>query len=139
MHALYDLKEMLCKQLEDYGKKGEMSAAVLERVDMLAHAAKNLDKIIEKYEESEYSEASDGRSYRGGVYDGRVGSYRDDGRSMARGRGSNAKRDSMGRYSRDGYSRTGELADQLRDMMEEAPDDRTRQDIERLASKLESR
>ena len=136
MHAIYDLKEMLCKQLEDYGKKGEMSAAVLERVDMLAHAVKNLDKIIEKYEESEYSEARDGRSYRGGSYDGH---YYEGGRSMARGRGSNAKRDSMGRYSGDGYSRTGDLAEQLRDMMGDAPDDRTRQDIERLAAKLESR
>ena len=26
MHAIYDLKEMLCKQLEDYGKKGELTA-----------------------------------------------------------------------------------------------------------------
>ena len=138
MHALYDLKEMLCKQLEDYGKKGEMSAAVLERVDMLAHAVKNLDRIIETYEESEYS--GNGSYNRGGSYEGRGGRSYDDGRSMARGRGSNAKRDSMGRYASDGgYSRNGELADQLRDMMENAPDDRTRQEISRLASRLENR
>ena len=137
MHAIYDLKEMLCKQLEDYGKKGELTAAVLERVDMLAHAVKNLDRIIESMEESEYSERMDGRSYGDRSYrDGR--SY-DDGRSMARGRGSNARRDSMGRYASDGYSRTGDMADQLRDMMAEAPDERTRQDIQRLVSKLENR
>lgn len=133
MHAIYDLKEMLCKQLEDYGKKGELSAAVLERVDMLAHAVKNLDKIIETMEESDYSGNMDGRSYGGRPY--RDGSY-DGGRSMARGR--NARRDSMGRYASDGYSRDdGNMADRIRDMMDEAPDERTRQELQRLATKLD--
>ena len=135
--ALYDLKEMLCKQLNDYGKKGELTAAVLERVDMLAHAVKNLDKIIDHMEESEYSGNMDGRRYGGRSYrDG--GSY-DGGRSMARGRGSNARRDSMGRYASDGYSRgdDGSMADQLREMADMAGDERTRQEINRLASKLD--
>lgn len=137
MHAIYDLKEMLCKQLEDYGKKGELTAAVLERVDMLAHAVKNLDRIIESMEESEYSERMDGRSYGDRSYrDGR--SY-DDGRSMARGR-MNAPRDSRGRYSGDdGYSRHGDTMEQLRDMAETAPDERTRQEINRLVARLENR
>ena len=101
--GIYDLKEMLCKQLNDYGKKGELTAAVLERVDMLAHAVKNLDHIIEKDDEAAYSERMDGRNYGDRLYrDGR--SY-DDGRSMARGRGSNANRDRMGRYASEGYSR----------------------------------
>lgn len=122
MHGIYELKEMLCKQLEDYGKKGEMSAAILERVDMLAHAVKNLDKIIENYEGTEYS----------GNYTNR-NSYD---RSMANGQ--STRRDSMGRYARDGgYSRGGDLVDQLRDMMGEAHDDRTRQEIQRLVSRLE--
>ena len=122
MHGIYELKEMLCKQLEDYGKKGEMSAAILERVDMLAHAVKNLDKIIENYEGTEYS----------GNYNSR-NSYD---RSMANGQ--STRRDSMGRYARDGgYSRGGDLVDQLRDMMGEARDDRTRQEIQRLVSRLE--
>lgn len=134
--ALYDLKEMLCKQLNDYGKKGELTAAVLERVDMLAHAVKNLDKIIDHMEESEYSGNMDGRSYGGRSY--RDGGY-DGGRSMARGRGSNARRDSMGRYASDGYSRgdDGSMADQLREMADMATDERTRQEINRLASKLD--
>ena len=135
--ALYDLKEMLCKQLNDYGKKGELTAAVLERVDMLAHAVKNLDHIIEKYEEAEYSGNMDGRIYGGRSY--RDGGNYDGGRSMARGRGSNARRDSMGRYASDGYSRgdDGSMADQLREMAEMAGDERTRQEINRLASKLD--
>ena len=133
MHdALYDLKELLCKQLEDYGKKGEMSAAILERVDMLAHAAKNLDKIIESKEMEESGEYSGrGRSYNDGM------SYRDDGRSMARGRGSNARRDSTGRYASDGYS--GDMMAHLHEIMEDAPDERTRQEIQRTISRLENR
>ena len=124
MNAIYDLKDMLCKQLEDYGKKGELTAAVLERVDMLAHAVKNIDKIIETYEaegESNYS----GNDYADGDMSGRR-SYNN--RSN--------RRDSMGRYSR-GYSRHGNLSAQIRDMMEDAPDERTRQEMQRLASKLD--
>ena len=122
MDALYDLKDLLVKELESYGKKGEMSASVLERVDMLAHATKNLDKIIECMEGDEYSNR------------GSYGRYsRDSDRGMSRAR----RRDSMGRYASDGYSRHGDLADKLRDMMDDAPDDRTRQEIQRLVSKME--
>lgn len=83
-----------------------------------------------------------GRSY-GGSYDG---SY--DGNSYARGRGRNARRDSMGRYSREayrdgrvyrGYSRDGkeEYIENLRDMMDSAPDEQTRQSIQRMISQME--
>lgn len=139
MQALYDLKEMLCKELEEYGKKGELSAGTLEIVDKLAHATKNLDKIIEAYEEEEYSNYGGSYNYggnMGGVMTGRGGSYRNGG-SYARGRGRNARRDSMGRYSSEGYSRTGDLAEQLRSLMEEAPDDRTRQEIQRIVTRME--
>ena len=138
MHdALYDLKELLCKQLEDYGKKGEMSAAILERVDMLAHAAKNLDKIIESKEMEESGEYSGrGRSYNDGMsYRGDGRSYRDGGRSMARGR--DVRRDSMGRYASDGYS--GDMMAQLHEIMEDAPDERTRHEIQRTITRLENR
>ena len=118
MHALYDLRDMLCKELEEYGKKGDLSAGTLDIVDKLTHTIKNLDKIIEANEESEYSN---------------YGSYRG---SYARGRGRNAKRDSMGRYSSEGYSRAGEMADRLRELVNEAPDDRTRQEIQRLADRM---
>ena len=132
---------MLCKELEDYGKKGEMSAGSLEIVDKLAHAIKNLDKIIENYDE-EYSgayEGGQGGSYRRGMSgDGGRGSYRGGSyRSYARGRGRNARRDSMGRYSGEGYSRHNDMVDELRDMMEDAPDEKTRMEIQRLVQKLE--
>ena len=124
MQALYDLKEMLCKELEEYGKKGELSAGTLDIVDKLTHTIKNLDKIIEVYEDEGYS------NYGGGMYGGRGVSY-------ARGRGRNARRDSMGRYSGDGYSRTGDMVERLRDLMNEAPDDRTRNEIQRLVTRME--
>lgn len=90
------------------------------------------------------------RSYRGGSYR-YDGSY-NDGNSYARGRGRNARRDSMGRYSRegsyrdgrsyrmDGYSRADgkqEYIEHLRDMMEEAPDDQTRQGVQRMIQQME--
>ena len=85
-----------------------------------------------------------GRSYRDGSYDGGCA-----GNSYARGRGRNARRDSMGRYSRDGsyrggsyrggYSRDGkeEYIENLREMMEEAPDEQTRQGIQRMIQQME--
>ena len=75
----------------------------------------------------------------GGAYQN-GGSYTDGGNhggSYARGR-MNARRDSMGRYSGErGYSRN-DLADKMRELMEEAPDDRTRQEIRRLVEKMEN-
>lgn len=130
MHKLYDLKEMLCEELEKYAGKDKLDAGGLSVIDTLAHAIKNIDKIIEASEEEGYS----------GRYDG--GSYRDGG-SYARGRGGNVRRDSMGRYSRryyngDGYSRAAEdMAEQLRNLMQDAPDEQTRKDIQRLVTKIE--
>ena len=133
MHEIYELKEQLMKELEEYGKKGEMSTGSLEVVDKLAHTIKNLCKIIENAEEEgEYSMA-DGRSYRDGrMYDGNTM------RSYARGRGRNAKRDSMGRYFSAGYSYGNEdMVEQLEGLMMDAPEN-IKSDIKRLISKVES-
>ena len=47
MHDLYNLRDMLCDELKEYGAKSELTAGSLDIVDKLAHALKNLDKIIE--------------------------------------------------------------------------------------------
>lgn len=126
MHELEELKKQLCKELEEYGRKGDLSTGTLDVVDKLAHAVKNLDKIIENYDEG-YS----GRSYRGSYR----GSY-DDGMSYARGR--NARRDNMGRYSSADYSRAAEdMTKQLRDLMEQAPNEMTRRELEKLVERME--
>ena len=148
MHKLIDY---VCEELESLEKKaakGSMSAAEIEYADKLASLKKNLLKgdmlYDEVMEDGEYSSAMRPMSDMGGNYRG--GSYnrnRDGGMSYARGdgrgRGRNAKRDSMGRYSSErGYSRDGqEMADQLRDLMEDAPDESVRRDIERLLRKVE--
>jgi hypothetical protein len=144
MHELYQLKEMLCNELEEYGSKGDLSAGSLEIVDKLAHALKNLDKIIETKEEESGEEYSGAMYRRGGSYrydDGMMtgGSYR--GGSYARGRGSNARRDSMGRYSsRGGYSRAegdmAEIVEELRGMMDSLPEEK-RHEVERFVEKVD--
>lgn len=147
MHKLYELKQMLCEELEQYGKKGELSAGSLEIVDKLAHAIKNLDKIIEAKEEEEYSNAMQG-GQQGGSYAQGDGSYARGGQqsrggsytrgSYARGRGRNARRDSMGRYANEsGYSRNDDMIAELHELMNEAPDEQTRQEFQRFIQKME--
>ena len=92
MNALYDLKEMLCKELEEIAGKGEMSAGDLETTHKLTDTIKNIDKILMLEEDGGYSRAGDWEADMRGTY-GRESSYR------------GRRRDSMGRYSRDG--RTG--------------------------------
>lgn len=130
MHELYRLKEMLCKELEEYGSKGELTGGTLEVVDKLAHAIKNLDKIIEakEMEDESFEGGMSGANARDGGMSyarGRRGGYsREGGNSYARGRGRNARRDSMGRYSsRGGYSMANdEYVEQLEEMMQEVPE-----------------
>lgn len=104
MKELHELKERLVDELKDYGKM-ELTSANLDKIDKLAHATKNLCKVIEDTEEGNSGYYHDGRSY----------SYR---------------RDSMGRYSRTG------LADKLRNLMEESPDDKTRMEIQRMIDRM---
>lgn len=126
MHELYNLKEMLCRELADYGKDGGLSLSSLGTIDTLAHACKNVCKIIESKEDESYSRR--GGSYRDGRYSN-DGYYYDDNRSYRRGR------DRMGRFtSRD----ASEMSRRLREMMEEAPDESVKREIERLADRMES-
>ena len=131
MHYMHDLKDLLCAELEDYAEKGKksgkMSMGDLDSIHKLTDTVKNILKIDMLEGETGYSEdgayMGEGRIY-GTSYDG----Y-DRGTSYSRGRGRYAKRDSMGRYSRDGrgmrdgYSRDDGKAymmEQLEDMMEDA-------------------
>ena len=111
MHYMHDLKDLLCAELEDYAEKGKksgkMSMGDLDSIHKLTDTVKNILKIDMLEEESGYSEdgayMGEGRIY-GTSYDD--GMRRGVGYSYARGRGRYAKRDSMGRYSRDdGYMR----------------------------------
>ena len=125
MKKLYDLRKMLCAELEECASK-KLDAATLDLVDKLAHATKNLDKIIERceMEESGYSNYSYGHMT---VPPVRV-SYYDPGISMAgysQGRGPYAKRDSLGRYA----SSSGNFAADLQTLANEAPNEAIRQKL----------
>ena len=98
MEYIEKIKKMLCKELDEYAMKSKISGNDLEMIWKLTDTVKNLDKIEMLEDEDGYSEArgSRGRSYMHGS------SYDDDIMySERRGRGRNARRDSMGRYSSD--------------------------------------
>lgn len=103
-----ELHELKEKLLDELKDYGrkEMSSSNLEVVDKLTHTIKNLCKIID---DDQYS----------GNY---PWSYDDGTRSYAR--------RSMGRYSR------SDMTDKLRELMNDAPDDRTRMEIKRLIEKM---
>lgn len=94
---MHRIKETLMNELMEFGEKmaknpnAKPSVQEIERVHKLTDTIKNLDKI-EMLEEESGGYSEEGGSYaRGG-----------------RGRGRNARRDSMGRYSREGgYSEEG--------------------------------
>ena len=136
MHYMEDLKDLLCAELEDYAEKGKksgkMSMGDLESIHKLTDTVKNILKIDMLEGETGYSEdgayMGEGRIY-GTSYDD--GMRRGNGYSYARGRGRYAKRDSMGRYSRDdgymhrdgSYSRDegkAYMIEQLEGMMDDA-------------------
>jgi hypothetical protein len=161
---MHKIKEMLMNELYEYEEKakkmsgGKISAGDLETIHKLTDTVKNIDKIEMLEEDGGYSEATDfmgeGRMY--GT------SYNDGGGSYARGRGRNARRDRMGRYSRDGgssyamggretmhesgnyhggYSRDGakeHMIEKLEDMMEEASTDKEREAIRHCIQKIEN-
>ena len=93
---------MLCKELEEIAESGKLkSPADISMIKDLTGAVKNIGVIKMQEEESGYSEARGGRG-RGGRSSYAMGgsSYDDDMMySERRGRGRNARRDSMGRYS----------------------------------------
>ena len=136
MEYMYELKDKLCKELDEIARKPEMGAGDLEIIHKLTDTIKNLDKI-EMLEDGGYSQAGDweieGRAYNRG-------------NSYAR-----RKRDSMGRYSRDGrmmrggyrdgrmYSRAEakeDIMDQIEDMMGDA-DEKEKAILRRAMTELE--
>ena len=115
MHKLIDY---ICDEIDELERKadkdGKLTMSEIQYLDILAHAKKNLLKT-EDYD--------GGYSRRG--YDSSYAGRR------------NAKRDSMGRYSRDRYSRSGDIVDDLHELMENAPDERTRAEYEKMIDKME--
>ena len=136
---LHEMCETLGRALKEANEKlraagGKITSADMDYVDRLTHSLKSVKAVIamnEAEEDGEYSE-------RYSRDDGYSRNY--DGRSYARGRGTYARRDSMGRYSSDdGYSMHGDMVENLRMLMQDAPDPETRQEMQRLIQKMENR
>ncbi len=129
MNYMHELKEKLCNELDEIARKPEMGAGDLEIIHKLTDTIKNIDKIEIMQEDGGYSQAGDweveGRYNRGNSYRG-------------------CKRDSMGRYSRDGrmhdrimYSRADakdHMMDELEEAMNAASTEREREIIRRAMS-----
>lgn len=139
---LEKVKKQFIEEIIDEAKNG-VNEQNYKVIDTLAHAAKNICKLIE----DEEKESSYGRVYYGGHYNGMsygddrggygedygehgFSSYGDDGYGRGRGRG--AHRDSMGRYaSSDAWM------DRLKDMERNEPDERTKREIKEFIARLE--
>lgn len=146
---MHKIKDMLMEELYEYEEKakkgqGKMSAGDLETLHKLTDTIKNIDKI-EMLEDVGNSE-NGGDWMARGMYDG---SYGDEEHSYAR-----RKRDSRGRYSRDGgsydggssynrggYSRDGgkdRMIEKLEQMMREASNDKEREAFRHFIDKLDT-
>lgn len=134
---LYQIKEDYIREiLKLYREKG-LSKESVAMLDMMIHSAKNLCKIVESMEEA-YSMANYD------MYSGAGGnSYRNSyagGNSYARGRGSGANRDSMGRYSSrgmsGGYSTHDDMRSEIYDLMNRTSDESTRRELQEIANRM---
>ena len=147
LEVLHDLCDVVSRELEDCNEKirqagGKLSAGDVDYLDKLTHAMKSIKTTIAMIEaddeESGYSRGymprmgtyydnRTGRSYAGGMYS--------DGRSYARG----ARRDSMGRYSREGgYSYAEDMEDtkeEIRELAQKMPEEHRRK-LERALDEL---
>ena len=144
MKKMYELRDMLCEELDKLADKGQVTSGSLELIEKLTASIHYIDEIMQMED----------------------GGYSNDDYSGARGRGRGARRDSMGRYSsdyssgmsndgysneysrdgysRDGYSREGgysrdskHMINQLHSMLQDAPDPETRKAIEKCISQIE--
>ena len=133
MEYMYELKDKLCKELDEIARKDELGAGDLEIIHKLTDTIKNLGKN-EMLEDDGYSQAGDWEADMRGTY-GRGSSYR------------GRKRDSMGRYSREGrggrggYSRHDAkeaMMEQMEMLMDQAGSEREREAIRRCMGQLEN-
>lgn len=106
---------------------GDLSGGDVEYLDKLTHTLKSIKTIIAMMDKEGYS-----------GYDGRTsGRYNQDGYYS---RGRSGRRDTMSRYPRRGYSGAdnSDMIDKLREMMDDAPDEKIRNEIQRLVTKMEN-
>lgn len=145
LDTLYDICDTVSHELEEANEKiskagGKLSAGDVEYIDKLTHTLKSLKTTIAmiEAENGEYSgKYWDGKYYHDGMPENNTGgdmSHR--GMSNARGRGTYAKRDSMGRYSSERGAKE-EFISEIYELMEKAPDEKTRRKFERFVNEMQ--
>lgn len=133
MQTMYELREMLCKELDDLVRKGNLGTGDLDIAHKLTDTIKNIDKI-DKLEDEDYSRGMD---YSRGRYS-RDGNWEADMRGTY-GRGNSYERQST-HYVRGHYSRSESKAAmrrQLQEMLDEADNDSIRSAIQRCMDAVE--
>lgn len=139
---MHKLMEYICEELEELERKadkeGKLSMQEIEYADKLAHIKKSLLTSEAMWEESGFSEAGGSGSYARGQGGGSRGGRSNYSGAYARGRSS--RRDSMGRFSRDGGSYesgySGDFRMELEELMQDAPNDQVRQKLQRIMSEM---
>lgn len=151
LEALYDLCEVISRELDECNEKirqagGKLSSSDVDYLDKLTHALKSIKTTIAMME----ADDEGGSSYRGGnsrrympwyggmSYEDGTGNSYDGGMSYARGRGRNAARDSMGRYSSRGYSRDAneDFRAEVEALMQKAPDEHARSKLQSMLQSM---
>ena len=131
MHNIEDLHELcetISREIGEANDKirsagGKLSGEDLTYLDKLTHTLKSLKTTIAMVEAEDGESGRYSMPHYGGYNYG--GSYR---------RG----RDSMGRYtSRRGYSYDDGMIEELRSLMESAPDERTKSEFRQFIAKIE--
>ena len=133
MQSMYELREMLCRELDELTRKGELGAGDLDSAHKLTDTIKNIDKI-DRLEDEGYSRGMD---YSRGRYS-RDGNWEADMRGTY-GRGNSYERQGT-HYVRGHYSRTDateHLRSQINDMMRETDDDRIKDALRRAMDMME--
>ena len=130
---LHELCETLSREIGEANDKirtagGKLTAGDLEYIDKLTHALKSVKTTIAMMEAED-----DGES---GRYMPGYGMYRN---SYNGGNSYRRSRDSMGRYTsrRGGYSYDDGMIEELRSLMENAPDERTKSEFRQFIAKME--
>lgn len=144
MHELLNYIDETMQEYEDkVARGGDLSSKDVECIKDLAKT-KMAILTNEAMESENYGYSREGNMNNG--YSGRSRMYSNDymGRYSRdnRGRGSDAKRDSMGRYSSRGYSYAEAKEDmvaELKELAKKAPDEKTKQEIEHFANEMESK
>lgn len=128
MKSMYELRDMLCKELDELARKGELGAGDLEIAHKLTATIKNIDKI-EMMEDGGYSRDEDySRRYSrdGDWQSGMRGAYD---RDM-----SNARR---GTHYVRGHCGIANMKRQLQEMLDNADDESIRRAIQRCMDTIE--